>query len=461
MAAVPGAAPRTPFPASRILGFGLPLVAGMGGHALFNLADLWIVGALGPAAITAVTIASMVNSVAMVVMQGVTDGSVALVARAVGAGDDRRAGQAARQAVLLALVLGVALGVPPWFWAGEMVAAFGAEGQALELGTTCLKIMSLGSVTMFLLMQTGAALRALGSGKAPAALLVGANLLNLLLAVGLVYGKFGLPALGAAGACWGTVIARGVLAGVGLWLMAGSRLRLRAGGGGLRREFLGPLLGVGLPVAGQWFMRVAPVLVVLAIAGRRGTEASAACGIGMRLDQFALFACAGFGAAAATAVGQGLGARDPRGAAKAAWWAVALGILWMAGVGAIFHGQAEGLVRFIGRGDEASAPVVALGTEYLRTVVFGYPAMGVALVLSMALAGAGSVKVALLLEALVLLGVQTPMALAAAPAGPGESLDPVWRVIVGSYWLLAAAYAGVFLAGRWKTKVVVVGDALS
>jgi putative MATE family efflux protein len=453
-AAEPGAVPRTPFPASRVLGFGLPLVAGMGGHALFNLADLWIVGGLGSAAITAVTISSMVNSVAMVVMQGVTDGSVALVARAVGAGDDRRAGAAARQAILLALAFGVLLGVPPWFWARELVAAFGVEGAALEQGTVCLRIMSLGSVTMFLLMQAGAALRALGSGKAPAALLVGANLLNLFLAVGLVYGKFGLPTLGVAGACWGTVLARGVLAGVGLWLMAGSRLRLRAGGGGLRREFLRPLLGIGLPVAGQWFMRVAPILVILAIAGRQGTESSAAYGIGIRLDQFALFACAGWGAAAATAVGQGLGARDPRGAARAVWWAVALGVAWMAAAGAIFHGGAEGLVRIIGRGEEASAPVVDLGAGYLRTVVFGYPAMGIALVLSMALAGAGSVKLALLLEALVLLGVQTPMAIAAAPDGQGGSLDGVWRVIVGTYWLLAIAYAGVFLAGRWKRKVL-------
>jgi Na+-driven multidrug efflux pump len=194
--------------------------------------------------------------------------------------------------------------------------------------------------------------------------------------------------------------------------------------------------------------------VVLAIAGRQGTAAAAAYGIGMRLDQFALFACAGFGAAAATAVGQGLGARDPRGAAKAAWWAVALGVIWMAAVGTVFHASAEGLVAVIGRRTAGSETVVALGAGYVRTIVFGYPAMGIALVLSMALAGAGSVKMALLVEALVLLGVQTPLAIAAAPGGGGGDLDGVWRVIVGTYWLLAAAYAGVFLGGRWKRKVL-------
>ncbi len=450
----PPADRRTPFPASRVIGFGLPLLVGMGGHALFNLVDLWIVGSLGPAAIAAVTIASLVNSAAMVVMQGVTDGSVALVARAVGAGDFRRAGEAARQSVLLSLVLGVVLGVPPWLGARWLASAFGLAGPALEQGTACLQVMSLGSVTMFVLMQAGAALRALGSGKAPAALLLGANVVNVFLSVGLVYGRFGLPALGVVGACWGTVAARGVFAALGLWLMGTSRLALRAGGGGLRLPFVRPLLGIGLPVAGQWFVRLAPVLVVLGIAGRQGTAAAAAYGIGSRLDQFALFACAGWGAAAATAVGQGLGAGDPRGAARAAWWSVALGVLWMGTVGAAFHGSAEGLVRLIGRDGADAGTVVAVGSGYVRTIVFAYPAIGVALVLSMALAGAGSVRLALALEAGVLLGLQVPLALAAAPAAPGMPLDGVWRAVVGTYWLLAAAYAVVFAAGRWKRKAV-------
>ena len=448
------AAGRTPFPASRVPGFGIPLVIGMGGHALFNLVDLWIVGGLGPSAIAAVTISGLVNSVAMVVMQGVSDGSVAVIARAVGAGDLRRASEAARQAILLALVLGVVLGVPPWLFARELTEAFGATGQALEQGTACLQVMSLGTVTMFLLMQTGAVLRALGSGKAPAVLLIGANVLNVPFAIAMVQGRFGSPAMGPVGACWGTVLARGVFAAVGLWLLATSSIGLRVRGPGLQARFLKPLLGVGLPVAAQWFVRLSPVLVILGIAGRNGTDTAAAYGIGSRLDQFALFACAGWGAAAATAVGQGLGARDPRGAARAAWCAAALGILWMATVGAVFHGKAPGIVALVGHGAGAAGPVVDLGAGYVRIVVFGYPAVGLAIVLSMALAGGGSVLLALGIEAGILLGLQVPLCLAAAPAEPGGSLDPVWWTVVGTYWILAAAYAAVFARGRWKTKVL-------
>jgi len=445
---------RTPFPASRVIPFGLPLVLGMGGHALFNLVDLWIVGGLGPAALAAITIASLVNSLPMVLLQGISDGSVAVVARAVGAGDLRGAGRAARQSILLALGLGVLLGVPPWIAARPLAALFGAEGAELDLAAACLAVMSAGSVTMFVLMQAGAALRALGSGKAPAVLLVGANVLNVVLSVSLVHGKLGFPALGAEGACWGTVAARGVFAAVGLWLLAGSSLREGLFDRGSSPAQIRTLLGLGLPVAAQWCVRLAPVLVVLHVTGNLGTEAHAAYGIGSRLDQFALFACAGWGAAAATAVGQGLGAGDPAGAAAAARRAAALGVGWMAAVGLFFWLLAPDLVVVVGREEGASSGVVAVATGYLRTVVLAYPAIGISLVLSMGLAGAGSVRLALAIEAAVLLGAQVPLVLVGAPSHPGEGLGRVWWAIVGTYWALAACYVAVFASGRWKRKAL-------
>jgi putative MATE family efflux protein len=426
----------------------------MGGHALFNLADLWIVGGLGPAAIAAITISSLVNSLPMVLMQGVTDGSVALISRAVGAGDMKRAGDATHRSIVLTLLLGVLLGVPPWFAARHLVAAFGVTGDAAALGTECLRIMSLGSVTMFLLMQACAALRAAGHGAVPAVLLLGANSLNLFLSVGLVYGKFGLPEAGVVGAAWGTVASRGVFAIAGVVLLARSSLRLKWRGPGPGSGFVRSILSLGLPVAAQWTVRLAPVLVVLGVAGSVGTDASAAYGIGSRLDQLALFACAGWGAAAATAVGQGLGARDPEGAARAAWRAVLFGVVTMVAAGATFAIFAHPLVALVGREGTATTEVLALGTGYVRTIVAAYPAIGIAIVLAMGLSGGGSVKLALGVEAGILLGLQVPLVLYLAPDGHGGSLHRVWLAVVATYWLLAAAYVAVFLRGHWKQKHV-------
>lgn len=443
---------KTPFPASRIAGFGLPLVLAMGGHALFNLVDLWVVGALGPAALAAVTVASLVNGIPMVVLQGVSDGAVAMVARAAGEGDLPKAGAAARQAVLLALLLGVLLGVPPWLASRPLAAACGAEGDALDQAAACLGVLSLGSITMFLLMQAAAVLRALGSARAPFYLLLGANGLNLVLAIGLVYGKFGLPAWGVVGACWATVIARGVFAALGLVLMARSPLALRFAGPGFRGRTQWTLLRLGLPVAGQWIVRLVPVLVVLRLCGRLGTEAQAAYGIASRLDQLALFATVGWGAAAATAVGQGLGAGDPAGAARAAWRAVLYGVLTMAAAGAAYAVFAPDLVRLVGREDGARPEVVAFAAGYLRTLAWGYPALGLAIVLSLALSGAGSVKTALVLDGCFLVAAFVPLALHFAPAGSRGPVAPLWWSLVGVFGALGAAYAGVFLLGRWKAK---------
>ena len=441
---------RTPFPASRVAGFGLPLVMGMGGHALFNLVDLWIVGSLGDGAIAAVAIAGLVNSVAMVILQGVSDGSVAILARRVGAGDREGAAAAARQGMMLALLLGVLLGVPPWWFARELTALFGATGETLEAGTACLEVMSLGSIAMFVMMQAAASLRGTGSGKAPAVLLAGANLLNVPLTLGLVNGSLGMPNIGVLGACWGTVIARGVFAAVGLWLMAGSSLRLRLRGPGPDAAVMGRILRLALPVAAQWFVRVLPILVILEVAGRLGTAASAGYGIASRLDQFAIFATAGWGATAATAVAQGVGAGDPAGAARALHRAVLHGTATMLLLGIAWFLFAERVIPLVGRAGGTTPEVVAFGATYLRTVAFGYPFLGAALVLSMGLGGAGSVKVPLALDAVVLVGIQVPLVLHLAPTGPGESAEAAWWAVAGTYALLALVYAGVALAGWWK-----------
>lgn len=441
---------RTPFPPRRVLALGLPLMLGMGGHALFNLVDLWIVGSLGSVALAAVTVASLVNTVPMVIAQGLTDGSVAIIARAVGAGDRAKAADGTRQSVLAVLVLAVLLGVPPWLAAEPLARAFGAEGPALAPATDCLAVLSWGSGTMFLLMQVCAALRAAGFGRAPALLLLCGNGLNALLSYGLVHGAWGLPRLGVVGAPWGTFLARGAVALLGLHLLRRSTLAFPWRGGGLRRSFVASLLRLGLPVAGQWMVRIGAVLVVLAVVGRHGAVATAGYGIAGRLDTLVLFATVGWGSAAATAVGQGLGAGDPRAAARGAWLAAGLGVLLMALAGIFFALRTEWLAGlFTGHFDPAMAAqrveVAAVATEYFRRIPWAYPALGLTVVLSMALAGAGSVKSGLLLEALVLGGIQAPLVLAS-----GDDLGRAFDVLVVTHWILGLAYAALFLSGRWR-----------
>ncbi len=109
--------------------FGLPLVLGMGFHALFNLVDLWIVGKVGTAALAAVTIASMINTVPMVICNGISTSSIAFIARNVGFGNMRRANEVLRQSMLLVFGLSVVFGVLPYIYSRELVVLFQAKTE--------------------------------------------------------------------------------------------------------------------------------------------------------------------------------------------------------------------------------------------------------------------------------------------------------------------------------------------
>ncbi|MHC4473048.1 MAG: MATE family efflux transporter, partial [Planctomycetota bacterium] len=253
-----------------ILVFGAPLVLGMGFHALFNLVDLWIVGKLGTAALAAVTIATMINTVPMVICNGISTSSIAFMARNIGFRNLHRANEVMKQSFMLVFALSVVLGVIPYIYARELVLLFQAKGpEVVEASREYLEVMSLGTITMFMLMQITAALRAAGDGVWPMILLVGANLLNIVLDWALVFGKWGFPNLGAPGAAYATVAARGLFCLVGFWVLIrgkeGLRLVLRSVKPRLRMML--SLIRVGMPSSAQWVVWLLAYLAVLWIIG--------------------------------------------------------------------------------------------------------------------------------------------------------------------------------------------------
>jgi putative MATE family efflux protein len=453
--------------AVRIVTFGIPLVLGMAFHALFNLVDLFIVGKLGTSALAAVTVASFINMVPMVVCNGISTSSLAIIARNIGFRNDERAQEVARQSLILAMGLAFAMGIPSYLYARELCVLVRATGEALDPATSYLQIMSLGTWTMFLVMQTTAIMRAEGRAMWPMIILVGANLLNVVLDYAFVFGKWGFPEMGAPGAAWATVLARFVGAVVGLLVLIapGRRVRLRLTGFRLSLEIQLKMLLIGLPTSLQWFIRTASYIVLLAFVGEFGArealgeEAHAAFGVGIRLDMFALFAGFGWGAAASTMVGQCLGRNLPDRASRGTWFSSMLNVLMMSVVGAAYFVFAAFLLRFfganpelldLGRADARYDEVIRIGVRYIRVVVFSYPFVAASVVLSQALNGAGSTKTPLAIDVVGLLLVQIPVAWLLAQTALG--LEGIWYAIVGSNVLMALVYVYVFRVGRWKHK---------
>jgi putative MATE family efflux protein len=444
----------------RLFTFGIPLVLGMFFHSLFNLADLIIVGKLGPYALAAVNQASLVGFIPMLICTGVNTASIAVISRNFGMRNYRRANANALQGFLLLLFLSVVLGAPSYIWADELNRLVGSSGHALAPACDYLRICSAGMFTMFLLMQVTAVLRAGGNARWPMILLIGANVLNVVLTIGLVYGLWGLPRMEVAGAAWGTVIARGLFALFGLYLItrqaAPVRLDLRRIR--LRMRMILNLARLGIPSSLQFVVRVVGYGAILNLVTRfpDGEDMHAALAVGFRLDLLAIFTGAGWGGAAAAMVGQALGAGQKGRAERAGWAASFFDVATMAGIGVLYYVYAPQLVSFFGEDpavDPAFLEMHGLAVEYVRITVFAYACAGVAITLAHALNGAGSTKTPLLLDSIVLV-LQLPVAayICLHHAEHGYSRATLWWSLVLTTALAAAFYALVWERGHWRFK---------
>jgi putative MATE family efflux protein len=430
-------------------------------HSLFNLVDLYIVGQLpeSDVAIAAATIPSLVNSIPMILYNGVVNAGIALVARRTGVGNRRRGNYEAGQGILLSVLLGVLLGVPPYLFARQICVGFDATGLVLDQATAYLEVVSLGTVTMFLLLQLTGALRAAGNSVLPMVLLVGANILNVVLGVWWVFGGFGWPRMGVVGAAWATVVSRGVACVPALLALyrgfAGLQIRRFA----VRLSTLRQILAIGIPGCGQLMIRILQYLYLLKLAAVASpksmvTAAQAAFGIGVRLDMFAVFSGLGWAAAASTVVGQNLGAGKRERAVRASWVAVGLDAATMLIFAAAYVIFADPLIRFFGRdvGEVDMGAVVSIGRTYLGLSSAAYVYMAVGLVLSQAMAGAGSTRPSLVIELLgyVVLGV--PLAwFVAANADALGGLRALWFATLATHLAVAVAYVVWFRRGTWAT----------
>jgi putative MATE family efflux protein len=384
----------------RALGFGLPLALGMASHAAFNLIDLAIVGELGEDAVGGVHVAGTINFFPMILGNGLSVGAVALVSQCVGRGDRTGAHRAANLALQLTLALGVVLGVLFYVLAAPMCRGLGLEGEQLRIAVEYLEVMSLGTITMYLVMHVTGMLRSIGNALWPVVILFGSNALNIALDYVLIWGDemllelglpaMGVPALGAAGAAYASVFSRLVGATFGFWICMRGRSVVRPGLALPRdlRDKLGFLARLGVPQSGQMFVRASLILSMTAIAVAVGGDpANAALGICTRLDSFLLFAGLGWASAATAMVGQGLGAGE-RQRCKRVAWLVALLAGGMAALMSVAYLLAPELLlrAFI---DAPSEELLGYGRDYLLIAAFAHPAAAASIVLAGAMNGAG------------------------------------------------------------------------
>ena len=425
-----------------------PAIVGNLLNSTVGFVDLKIVGALGAPAVAAVTTGNRVFFMAQAVLIAVSAGTTALVARAWGARDGAEAERVLRASLVLGVVLGLTLTLLGVALARPIASIFRLDAGVVELAASFVRGLSLFHLPFAVGFVLAVSLRAAGDTRTPLWVGILANVVNVPLAYGLVYGRFGLPELGVVGAAIASGLAFTLFAVVlgGRWLSGG--LVLGTGSpGALTRARLGQLVRIGLPAALEQVAWQAGFVLFLAIVALYGTDAYAAYGIGVSLLSFSFVVGFGFSIAASTLVGQHLGAGDPDGAERSGWRAMTLAVAVMVVFGAGIVAGAEPLARFL-IDDPA---VVHLTVAFIWVLGSVQALMAIEFTLGGALRGAGDTRFPLVVVLCGLFGGR--IALAALFAWWGLPVVWVYGALIADYVLKATLLVVRFRGGRWKTAI--------
>ena len=421
-----------------------PAVVGNLLNSTVGLVDMKIVGVLGPPAVAAVTTGNRLFFVIQAVLIAVTTGTTALVARAWGAGERDEAALVARASLWLCIGLALLFSIPGIAFAGPIATLFRLEPETVELTAVFIRWLSVFNVTFAVGFVLSTALRAAGDTRTPLWAGAFANVVNVVLAYGLVNGRLGLPKLGIAGAALASGVAFTAASAALLALWLRGRLLLAPGHGrALERHRLAQLLRIGYPAGLEQGVWQAGFVIFLWIVALYGTAAYAAYGIGVTLLSFSFVVGFGFSIAASTLVGQHLGAGDPEGAARRGWQAMRLAAGVMLVLGSAIIAGARPLAGFLIDDPE----VVRLTVVFITVLGSVQVLMAIEFTLSGALRGAGDTRFPLLVVTCGLFGAR--VALAALFAWRGLSVEWVFAALIADYIIKSCLLIWRFRSRRW------------
>jgi putative MATE family efflux protein len=416
-----------------------------------NILDTYWVGRLGSAALAAVTISITIRWVVNSLANGLGIGGMAVVARRIGAGDRTAAEHATWQTILLGLFASLLLGGLGLLLAEPLLTLLGADAQVLPLGLAYLRVAFAGLFTLVLTFIINALLRGAGEAKLSMQVLALSTATTVVLEPLLIFGVGPLPPLGVAGSAWAFTLGFGVGLALQLVILLRGRAQIRINTRDLRPDFplMGRIVSIALPSTVQMVLRSSSRLGIVALVGFYGTFATAGYGVANRLLLIALIPCFGLGNAAATLVGQNLGAHKAHRAERSAWWVSAYAGGYMATVAVLLLALAPSLIALF----DPTAQVVAIGTECLHVVALSLIASAVAVVLARGFDGAGNTVPAMTINLLSLWALEIPLAFALS-RGLGLGVTGIWWGRAIANVANGLMFAIWFRRGKWKEREV-------
>jgi putative MATE family efflux protein len=429
----------------------IPMVLEMGMESVFAVVDVFWVSRLGPDAIATVGLTESMLTLVYTAAMGLSIGVTAMVARRIGEGRPDEAAKTAVQGIALGLVVGIVVAVLGVTLAPKLLGLMGASPQVVAIGSGYTRMMLGGSVTVLLLFLINAIFRGAGDAAIAMRVLWFANIINILLGPCFIFGLGPFPRLGVAGAAVATTIGRGMGVLYQLYRLSRGDARVTVGRHhlALRPAIMASLLRLSGSGTFQVLVGTASYIGLVRIVSTFGSAALAGYTVAIRLVIFCLLPSWGLSNAAATMVGQSLGAGKPHRAERAVWIAAGYNMLVLGSVGALFIIFANAIV-----GVFTEDPVaLSTGALALRTMSYGFLFYALGLVLTQSFNGAGDTWTPTWINLACFWLWEIPLAyVLARMAGFGPF--GVFLAITVGYSTLALVSAILFRRGRWKLRQV-------
>jgi putative MATE family efflux protein len=432
-----------------ILVLAVPMVLEMIMESVFAVCDVFFVSRLGPAAVATVGLTESWLTLVYALAMGMAIGAAALVARRTGERDAEGAAKAGGQAILLGLIVALTIGVIGGTLAPRMLRLMGAPSEVITTGSTYARIMLGGNATIVMLFLINAIFRGAGDAAIAMRVLWLANAINILLGPCLIFGLGPFPQLGVAGAAVATNIGRGTgaLFALSRLLKPGSRIDLHSRHFRLDPALMAKIARLAWSAMIQLLIGMGSWIALTRVLATFGSNVIAGYTIGIRVIMFALLPAAGLANAAATMVGQALGAKKPERAVQAVRIAGMYNMVVLTVVGGLLALFAPMIARFF----TPNPDVIPFAADALRIVALGFPFYAWGMVISQSFNGAGDTRTPTLLNFLVFWCWEIPLAyLLAIKLGMGP--HGIYIAMTIAFSTLAVAGALVFRRGKWKTK---------
>ncbi|MFI5118999.1 MAG: MATE family efflux transporter [Thermoanaerobaculia bacterium] len=429
----------------------VPMVLEMALESVFAVVDVFWVSKLGAGAVATVGLTESMLALLYALAIGLSIAATATVARRIGERDRERAARTAVQAIALGVCVSVPLGIAGALLAPRLLELMGANPEVVASGWRFTSVMLGGNIVIVLLFLINAIFRGAGDAAVAMRVLWLANAINLVLDPCLIFGWGPFPALGVTGAAVATTTGRGIAVVLQLVTLARGTGRLA-----LRREHLGldpktmvSLLRLSGSAIVQSLIGTASWIGLVRILASFGSAALAGYTIAIRIVVFAILPSWGMSNAAATLVGQNLGAKKPDRAARAVFIAGLYNMAFLGAVGLVFVSVPGTLVGLFTR----DVAVRLIATQGLRIIAAGFLFYAWGMVLVQAFNGAGDTWTPTVLNLFVFWLWEIPLAyLLAVRAGFGPR--GVFLAIAIAFSTLAVAGAALFRRGKWKEKKV-------